>query len=77
MKSSFLLITSDLFPAIEKMHHIQSDGAGPLSFQLLFEENRKVFNKIMYDNAHSPTRRGFMLLCCSSPIIADYGIVGI
>ena len=50
MKSSFLRITSDLFPAIEKMHHIQSDGAGPLSFQLLFEENRKVFNKIMYDN---------------------------
>ena len=73
MKSSFLRITSDLFPAIEKMHHIQSDGAGPLSFQLLFEENRKVFNKIMYDK----TRRGFMLLCCSSPIIADYGIVGI
>ena len=60
MKSSFLRITSDLFPAIEKMHHIQSDGAGPLSFQLLFEENRKVFNKIMYDNV----LRLEGVLCC-------------
>ena len=52
MKSSFLRITSLLFPAIEKMHHIQSDGAGPLSFQLLLEKNIEVFDKIMDDNTH-------------------------
>ena len=73
MKSSFLRITSLLFPAIEKMHHIQSDGAGPLSFQLLLEKNIEVFDKIMYDNTHgtkTPTRGGrkhFMLfLTCYS-----------
>ena len=74
MKSSFLRITSLLFPAIEKMHHIQSDGAGPLSFQLLFEENKEKYSirlcMIRLEVVES-------ILCCSSPVIADYGIVGI